>query len=115
MPLRSGQVMAEKACHDLSSTTRHGLTQALGRTRITEGNMDPSAASGLAAFGLVGTLFLLVLAVLWICVPFAVFGIKPLLRDLIAEQRKTQELLSAIGRQIRDGDARLPEHRGPAA
>ena len=29
MPLRSGQVMAEKACHDLSSTTLHGLTQAL--------------------------------------------------------------------------------------
>ena len=107
--------MAERACHAFASTTRFGLTQALGRTHITEGNMDPSAASGLAAFGLVGTLFLLVLAVLWICVPFAVFGIKPLLRDLIAEQRKTQELLSAIGRQIRDGDARAPEHRGPAA
>ena len=30
MPLRSGQVMAGKACHDLASTTRHGLTQALG-------------------------------------------------------------------------------------
>ena len=77
--------------------------------------MDPSAASGLAAFGMIGTLLLFVLAVLWICVPFAIFGIKPLLRELIAEQRKTQETLAAIGRQIRDGDARLPEHRGPAA
>ena len=77
--------------------------------------MDPSAASGLAAFGMIGTLLLFVLAVLWICVPFAIFAIKPLLRELIAEQRKTQETLAAIGRQIRDGDARLPEHRGPAA
>ena len=77
--------------------------------------MDPSAASGLAAFGMIGTLLLFVLAVLWICVPFAIFGIKPLLRELIAEQRKTQETLAAIGRQIRDGDARIPEHRSPAA
>jgi len=77
--------------------------------------VDSSAASGLAAFGLIGTLFLFVLAILWICVPFAVFGIKPFLRQLIAEQSKTQETLAALGRQIRDGDARLPEHRGPAA
>ena len=77
--------------------------------------MDPSAASGLAAFGLIGTLLLFVLAILWICVPFAIFGIKPLLRELIAEQRKSQETLAAVGRQLRDGDARLPEHRGPAA
>jgi hypothetical protein len=60
--------------------------------------MDPSAASGLAAFGLIGTLFVFVLAILWILVPFAIFGIKPLLRELIAEQRKTQELLMEIGK-----------------
>ena len=73
--------------------------------------MDASTASGLAAFGIFGTLFAVVLAILWIFVPFAIFGIKGLLRDLITEQHKTQELLSAIGRQLRDGDARLPEHR----
>ncbi len=52
--------------------------------------MDSSAASGLAAFGMVGTLFVLLLAVLWTLVPFAIFGIKPLLRELITEQRKSQ-------------------------
>lgn len=60
--------------------------------------MDSSAASGLAAFGLVGTLFMFLLAILWLLVPFAIFGIKPLLRTLIAEQRKTQELLSAFSK-----------------
>jgi hypothetical protein len=29
-PLRSGKNMAEKACHVFTSTTRFGLTQALG-------------------------------------------------------------------------------------
>lgn len=60
--------------------------------------MDPSAASGLAAFGLIGTLFFFVLAILWILVPFAIFGIKPLLKELILEQRKTQALLMEIGK-----------------
>ena len=60
--------------------------------------MDPSAASGLAAFGLVGTLFFVLLAILWLLVPFAIFGIKPLLRELITEQRKTQALLAEIGK-----------------
>ena len=73
--------------------------------------MDASTASGLAAFGMIGTLFAFILAVLWVLVPFAIFGIKGLLRDLISEQRKTQEMLAAIGRQLRYGDARLPEHR----
>jgi hypothetical protein len=36
---------------------------------------------------------LLVLVVVWIVLPFAVFGIKPLLRELIQEQRNTQKLL----------------------
>jgi hypothetical protein len=60
--------------------------------------MDPSAASGLAAFGLIGTLFFFILAILWLVVPFAIFGIKPLLRELIAEQRRTQALLMEIGK-----------------
>jgi len=29
-PLRSGKGMAERACHAFASTTRFGLTQALG-------------------------------------------------------------------------------------
>ncbi|MEJ8846367.1 hypothetical protein [Variovorax rhizosphaerae] len=38
-------------------------------------------------------LFLIVLAILWICMPFAIFGTKPLLRELLAEQKKTNKLL----------------------
>lgn len=62
--------------------------------------MNDSAASGLAAFGLIGTLFLLILAILWILVPFAIFGIKPLLRDLFHEQRRTNEALLHLQKQV---------------
>lgn len=41
-------------------------------------------------------IFLLVLGVLWALLPFAVFGIKDLAKTLIAEQRKTNELLVRI-------------------
>ena len=55
--------------------------------------------NGLAGLGvfLSVALFLLavVVAILWICMPFAIFGTKPLLRELIAEQRKTNQYLAA--------------------
>lgn len=35
-----------------------------------------------------------VVAVIWLLVPFAVFGIKGLLREILAEQKKTNELLT---------------------
>lgn len=47
-------------------------------------------SDGIAAFGVVWMLLMLVIAMLWILVPFALFGIKPLLRDLIREQKATQ-------------------------
>ena len=65
--------------------------------------MDESAVSGLAAFGMIGTLFLLLLAILWILVPFAVFGIKGLLRELIATQRHTNAILIDIANGIETG------------
>ncbi|MFX1722827.1 hypothetical protein [Stenotrophomonas sp. AS1] len=37
-----------------------------------------------------------VLAILWIFVPFAVFGIKPLLNDLIREVRTNNQLSAEI-------------------
>lgn len=46
-----------------------------------------------AAIFLIGALFALVLAVCWIILPFALIGTKPLLRELIAEQKKTNKLL----------------------
>lgn len=44
----------------------------------------------------------LIVLVVWVALPFGIFGTKPLLRTLIAEQRKTNELLKAIEK------ARLP-------
>ena len=41
----------------------------------------------------------LVLSVLWILVPFAVFGIKGLLRRQIEEQRRSNELLATIAQR----------------
>jgi hypothetical protein len=37
---------------------------------------------------LAGWAFLFLLAILWALVPFAIFGIKPILRDILAELRK---------------------------
>ena len=43
---------------------------------------------------LVAVLFGIVLGVLWMILPFAIFGTKPLLRELISEMRETNALLS---------------------
>lgn len=46
-------------------------------------------------YGLAGLAMLfvgIVLAILWICVPFAVFGIKPILQDIRMELRRANEL-----------------------
>jgi hypothetical protein len=52
---------------------------------------------------------LLVLIIVWIVLPFAVFGIKPLLRQLIEEQRATQRVL----RQM-EGGPDAPARRADA-
>ena len=41
-------------------------------------------------------LFLAVVLVLWIALPFSVFGIKGLLKKAIKEQEKTNELLKSL-------------------
>jgi len=46
-----------------------------------------------AAFSVVAVIFGIVLLICWIVLPFALIGTKPLLRQLISEQRKTNELL----------------------
>lgn len=54
-------------------------------------------ASG--SFGLIGVfmfLFVLFLGILWCVLPFAVFGTKPRLDELIREQKKTNKLLIEI-------------------
>lgn len=55
------------------------------------------AISGL---GVLWILFLLVLGILWFLLPFAIFGTKDRLRDLIEEQRRTNQELAAIRKQL---------------
>jgi hypothetical protein len=43
--------------------------------------------------GLAIGIFFLILAIAWIILPFALIGTKPLLRELIAETRRTNALL----------------------
>lgn len=50
-----------------------------------------------------------VLLILWIALPFSVFGIKGLIRDLIGEQEKTNRLLGELLAALRD-----KEKPGPA-
>ena len=51
----------------------------------------------LASFGilyLVGIIFLFILAVCWLVLPFALIGTKPLLRELLAETKRTNAILA---------------------
>jgi len=68
---------------------------------------------GLAAFGVIWALLLFVIAILWILIPFAIFGIKPLLRDMIREQKATQELLKTISQQVHPIAAEVTKGRWP--
>jgi len=43
---------------------------------------------------LIGMVLALVLAIVWIILPFAIFGTKPLLRELIAEVRQLRKMLA---------------------
>ena len=42
---------------------------------------------------LVGMFLLAIIAICWVVLPFAIIGTKPLLRELLAEQRRTNALL----------------------
>lgn len=55
------------------------------------------------AVGLLVVAFLLVLALLWFLLPFAVFGIKDLLQELIRETRATRELLLWLTGEVKAG------------
>jgi hypothetical protein len=57
-------------------------------------------SSGRDILSLVIFAFLCILAILWILVPFAVFGVKSLLHSLIAEQRRTNQMLEALSEQF---------------
>jgi predicted PurR-regulated permease PerM len=55
--------------------------------------MDHTFGSG---FGIVITIFVFVLAILWFLLPFAVFGIKDKLNQLIESGNETNRLLNTL-------------------
>lgn len=60
-------------------------------------------------------MFLIVLAVLWGLLPFAVFGIKDVVRDATREQKRTNELLQQLidgQKEERAARVRLAADRG---
>lgn len=57
------------------------------------------AISGLS---IIWILFLVVLGILWFLLPFAIFGTKDRLRDLIEENRRGNQELIAIRKQLND-------------
>jgi len=54
----------------------------------------------MGGFGIVVVLFLFVLALLWFLLPFAIFGTKDKLAELIAESKKTNAALERIASEL---------------
>lgn len=65
----------------------------------------------LAGLWAVLVLLALLVLVLWVLLPFAVFGIKPLLRQVLEEQRAQTALLRALS----EARAGRTDTRGPPA
>jgi len=63
----------------------------------------------MTALVLYAGLFLLVLGICWIILPFAILGTKPLLRQILAEQKRTNDLLNRLeaAEQLRRTTGRL--------
>jgi len=64
----------------------------------------------MGAFGLLFLLLLFILVLIWIALPFSVFGIKDLLRKMAEEQKKTNELLKDLLKAGADSKP-APAHR----
>jgi heme exporter protein D len=72
--------------------------------------MDPTTYNALyVIFGF----FVILLSVLWVLIPFAVFGIKPLLRELLRELRRNNELQDQALAELRLVRPRVVEVRDP--
>lgn len=77
--------------------------------------MTDASAGGFGALVIiVGFVFGVVLLVVWIVLPFAVLGIKHLLRELVREQQRTNQLLQALELERRLPAPTAPAHPPPA-
>lgn len=61
--------------------------------------IGPALLVGAIVFGVV-------LAVLWLVLPFAMFGTKPLLRQIVANQHETHKLLRQLLHDLQKNSAR---------
>jgi hypothetical protein len=64
----------------------------------------------------VGLFFLIAagaLIILWVALPFSLFGIKGLLRELIDEQRRSSALLLEVKRELTKRDESRKAHERP--
>jgi heme exporter protein D len=50
----------------------------------------------MAEFYVLAPFLVVVLAIVWLILPLAIFGTKPLLRELLAEQQRTNQLLAEL-------------------
>ncbi len=57
----------------------------------------------LSAFSIFFLIAIGVILTLWIALPFSLFGIKDLLKENIKEQKKTNELLEKIEKNVASG------------
>lgn len=62
---------------------------------------DPAALERIAgSIAIIIVLAVILLTVLWVFVPFSIFGIKDLMKKNLKEQERTNELLEAIGKEL---------------
>jgi hypothetical protein len=62
----------------------------------TTGEPMDSSTQLIGSLTMIGIILALVLVVCWIILPFAILGTKPLLRDLLREQKRSNELLHQL-------------------
>jgi hypothetical protein len=54
------------------------------------------------AVTIIGIGFLIILAILWFCLPFAVFGTKPLIEESIREQKALRKAIEDLHKTIKE-------------
>ena len=58
--------------------------------------LDDYTTSIIAVIGFFFFILLIILILLWVILPFSIFGMKGLVREVIEEQQKTNKLLKSL-------------------
>jgi hypothetical protein len=58
--------------------------------------LDDYATSMIAVIGFFFFILLIIFILLWVILPFSIFGMKGLVREVIEEQQKTNKLLKTL-------------------